>query len=163
MNGVHGRIGRVWRGSVITVLLNGIDHAWVVRIKEKFRTNTALVMLVNNSFVSRTAHAQQVGNSIYKCFYQSHKNIFAINFSITRSHYVLLVSFLRNISCTGEGSYMVEHGNWPLLTTEFWKIAYIFCRILENRNIVGHRNFVFWRTEYGKVPTQYCGNWYCFN
>ena len=28
---------------------------------------------------------------------------------------------------------------------------YIFWRISENRNIVGHENFVFWRTEYGKV------------
>ena len=29
---------------------------------------------------------------------------------------------------------------------------YIFWRTSENRNVVGHRNFVFWRTEYGKVP-----------
>ena len=32
------------------------------------------------------------------------------------------------------------------------KKLYIFWRTPENRNIVGNGNFLFWRTDYGKVP-----------
>ena len=32
------------------------------------------------------------------------------------------------------------------------KIGYVYWQILENSNIVGHGNFVFWRTENSKVP-----------
>ena len=50
----------------------------------------------------------------------------------------------------GLGSYKTENGYWPIFSTEFGKI--VCFADFGNRNIVGHGNFVFSRTEYGKVP-----------
>ena len=40
------------------------------------------------------------------------------------------------------GSYVAEHGNWPIFSTEFGKL-YVFWQISENRNIVRHGNLIF--------------------
>ena len=45
---------------------------------------------------------------------------------------------------------MAEHGNWPIFAKEFEKLD-IFLRNVESRNIVGHRHFVFLRTENSKA------------
>ena len=45
----------------------------------------------------------------------------------------------------------IEHGNQPIFPTEFGKL-HIFRWISVKGYFVGHGNFVFWRTEYVKVP-----------
>ena len=44
---------------------------------------------------------------------------------------------------------MAEHGNRPVFSTESETIVY-FGGFWKKRNIVGHGNFEFWRTEYSK-------------
>ena len=48
--------------------------------------------------------------------------------------------------------YMTEYRNRPNFSRELGKIICIFADFGINRNIVGYRNFVFWRMAYSKIP-----------
>ena len=64
---------------------------------------------------------------------------------------ILHFTIVTYISVIWEGDPIGRNTEIGLFSQENSDKLHIFLRIPENRNTLGHRNFVFWRTEYDKV------------